>query len=286
MPSIFCFGLGYTAERLALALQAQGWAVGGTCRSQASQARLAKQGFAIQRFAGDLPAPAEPPWSGASHLLLSIAPDEAGDPVLAAYAAALGQSQFEWVGYLSTTGVYGDRGGGVVDETSELRPTSARAQRRIEAERGWLELWRRSGLPVHVFRLAGIYGPRRSAIDSLKAQTAQRIDKPGHVFSRIHVDDIAQVLAASIRRPRPGAIYNVCDDCPAEPRRVIEHAAGLLGVKPPPLQPFASAKLSEMARSFYRDNKRVGNDLIKRELGVTLRYPDFKAGLGAILTGV
>jgi nucleoside-diphosphate-sugar epimerase len=188
-----------------------------------------------------------------------------------------------WVGYLSTTGVYGDRAGGWVDESGELRPTGDRGRRRVAAETAWLDLWRRRGVPVHVFRLAGIYGPRRSAFDSLRQARAQRIDKPGQVFSRIHVDDIAAVLSVSMAKPNPGAIYNVCDDDPAAPAEVIAYAAGLLGIELPPLVPFAQAELSDMAQSFYADNKRVRNDRIKRELGVELAYPDYRQGLAAIL---
>jgi nucleoside-diphosphate-sugar epimerase len=153
----------------------------------------------------------------------------------------------------------------------------------VAAETAWLDLWRRRGVPVHVFRLAGIYGPRRSAFDSLRQARAQRIDKPGQVFSRIHVDDIAAVLSVSMAKPNPGAIYNVCDDDPAAPAEVIAYAAGLLGIELPPLVPFAQAELSDMAQSFYADNKRVRNDRIKRELGVELAYPDYRQGLAAIL---
>jgi nucleoside-diphosphate-sugar epimerase len=188
-----------------------------------------------------------------------------------------------WVGYLSTTGVYGDRDGGWVDETSELRPSGARGRRRVAAETAWLDLWRDRGVPVHIFRLAGIYGPGRSPFDALRAGTAKRIVKPGQVFSRIHVDDLASVLLSSIARPRPGAVYNVCDDEPASPADVVAHAAQLLGAPPPPLVSFDEAALSPMARSFYADNKRVSNALIKTELGVRLRYPDYRAGLAAIL---
>jgi len=191
--------------------------------------------------------------------------------------------ELAWIGYLSTTGVYGDRQGGWVDEESALRPTGERGRRRVAAEAGWRALGQRAGLPAHVFRLAGIYGPGRSAFDALRAGRAQRIEKPGHVFSRIHVADIVQVLHASMARPRAGAIYNLCDDDPAAPADVIAHAAALLGVAPPPIVPFAEAKLSEMARSFYDDNKRVRNDRIKQELGVRLTYPDYRAGLAAIL---
>jgi nucleoside-diphosphate-sugar epimerase len=206
--------------------------------------------------------------------------------VLARHGADIARlSGLRWVGYLSTTGVYGDRDGGWVDESSELRPTGERGRRRVVAETAWLDLWRRHGLPVHVFRLAGIYGPGRSAFDSLRQGRAQRVDKPGQVFSRIHVDDIAAVLAASMAKPNPGATYNVCDDDPAAPAEVIAHAADLLGIEPPPLVPFAEAKLSYMARSFYADNKRVRNDRIKAELGVELAYPDYRRGLADILKG-
>ena len=220
--------------------------------------------------------------AGSTHLLSSVPPDAAGDPVLDLCGPAIAaRRDLAWVGYLSTTGVYGDRDGGWVDETSALTPSGERGRRRVAAESGWLGSV--AALPVHIFRLAGIYGPGRSAFDSLRAGRAQRIDKPGQVFSRIHVEDIARTLRASMAEPNPGAVYNLCDDDPAPPADVIAYAAGLLGVAPPPLIPFAEAKLSEMARSFYDDNKRVRNDRIKRELGVQLAYPDYRAGLAAIL---
>jgi len=162
------------------------------------------------------------------------------------------------------------------------RPVSA-AGAAIAAEQGWLDLWRDCGGPIHIFRLAAIYGSGRSAFDALRTGTAKRIDKPGQVFSRIHVEDLASMLIASMERPRPGAIYNVCDDDPAPPETVVAYAAELLGMEPPPLVPLEAARLSPMARSFYNDNKRVANHLIKTELGVTLRYPDYRTGLAAIL---
>jgi nucleoside-diphosphate-sugar epimerase len=221
---------------------------------------------------------------GVTHLLVSVPPDAAGDPVLAVHGEDIaGIEGLCWLGYLSTTSVYGDHGGGWVDESAELSPSGERGRRRVAAEAGWRELWHRRGVPVHVFRLAGIYGPGRSPFEALRAGTAKRIDKPGQVFSRIHVEDLARVLAASISRPRPGAVYNVCDNDPAAPEAVVAYAAALLGVPAPPLVPFEAAGLSAMARSFYDDNKRVSNRLIKSELGVTLRYPHFRAGLAAIL---
>jgi nucleoside-diphosphate-sugar epimerase len=219
-----------------------------------------------------------------THLLVSVSPDVLGDPVLALHGEDIaGMPGLCWLGYLSTTGVYGDRGGGWVDETARPQPTGERSRRRFTAEEGWLGLWRDRGVPVHVFRLAAIYGHGRSAFDALRAGTAKRIDKPGQVFSRIHVEDLASVLIASMERPRPGAVYNVCDDDPAPPAAVVAYAAELLGLPPPPLVPLEAAELSPMARSFYDDNKRVANRLVKTELGVALCYPDYRAGLTAIL---
>jgi nucleoside-diphosphate-sugar epimerase len=282
---LFCFGLGYTAGFLARALAAEGWRIAGTSRDAASAARTAASGAAMHVFARGAPlVDAAAALAGTTHLLVSVPPDEAGDPVLAEHArdiAALGT--LRWLGYLSTTGVYGDRGGAWVDEASALTPSGERGRRRVAAEAAWLDLHRRHGLPVHVFRLAGIYGPGRNALDAVRAGRAQRIDKPGQVFSRIHVADIVAVLRASMARPAPGAVYNVCDDDPAPPEAVIAYACELLGVAPPPLVPFDKAQLSPMARSFYDDNKRVSNRRIKEELGVRLRYPSYKDGLKALL---
>ncbi len=194
--------------------------------------------------------------------------------------AALGS--LAWLGYLSSTNVYGDCGGDWVDERSPLKPSGERGRRRVAAEAGWLDLHRRVGLPVQLFRLAGIYGPGRSALDALKAGTARRVAKPGQVFSRIHVEDLVQTLLASMARPDPGAVYNVCDDEPAAPEEVIAYAASLLGIAPPPLTDFAVADLSPLARSFYADNKRVSDRRIKDELGVALRYPTYREGLAAL----
>ena len=282
---LFCFGLGYTATRFAEQLRGEGWAVAGTCRSAEKAMALASRGLDIFRF--DRGRPLDHPQAalaGTTHLLSSVPPDEPGDPVLDHHGADIAVLEsLGWIGYLSTTGVYGDRAGGMVDEDSALEPTSARARRRAEAEAGWLALWRARGLRVHVFRLAGIYGPGRSPFDQLRAGTARRIAKPGHAFSRVHVEDIVAALRASLARPRPGAIYNVCDDEPAPSEEVIAYAASLLGMTPPPLIPFEAARLSPMAESFYRDNKRVSNARIKRELGLRLKYPDYRVGLAAIL---
>ena len=280
---LLCFGLGYSARALARVVVAEGWTVAGTCRNAEQQSALSAEGFATELFDRDR---ALPPAAlrRATHILVSVPPDPVGDPVLDLCAEQIAAVPgLAWLGYLSTTGVYGDRGGGWVDETSPLLPTGERGHRRMLAEQCWLGLWRQRGVPVHIFRLAAIYGPGRSPFAALRAGTAKRIDKPGQVFSRIHVEDLAQVLRASIARPRPGAVYNVCDDEPAEPEAVVAYAARLAGLPPPPLVPFEAANLSPMAKSFYDDNKRVANRLIKAELGVRLRYPDYRSGLATIL---
>jgi len=285
--TLFCFGLGYTAGFLARALMVEGWRVVGTAQTEGGCARLAAAGVEAHRFDGERPlANAATLLGEATHLLSSVPPEESGDPVLAAHGRDLAAlSRLQWVGYLSTTGVYGDRGGGWVDEASPLAPTGERGRRRVAAEAGWLDLHRRHGLPVHVFRLAGIYGPGRSALDTVRAGTARRVHKPGQVFSRIHVADIVSALRASMARPDPGGIYNLCDDDPAPPEAVIAFACELLGVPPPPLVPLEGAALSPMARSFYDDSKRVANRRMKEALGVRLRYPSYRDGLRALLDG-
>ncbi len=281
MNRLFCFGLGYTARTLAARLAAPPWEIAGTTREPEPVAGP----FRVWRFDRKHPLPPDA-LTDVTHMLVSIPPDAVGDPVLDAHGEVIAAlPELAWLGYLSTTGVYGNRDGGWVDEASELHPSNERGRRRVAAEAAWLALRHRHAVPVHIFRLAGIYGPGRSPFEALRAGTARRIDKPGQVFSRIHVDDLANVLLASMARPRPGAVYNVCDDEPAAPADVVAYAAALLGLAPPPPVPFAAAELSPMARSFYDDNKRVSNRLIKAELGVSLRYPDYRAGLKAILDG-
>jgi len=281
---LFCFGLGYTGRVLARRLLAEGWQVAGTCRSESGRAGLEALGATALPFERGRPlADPEAALAGTTHLLSSVPPDEAGDPVLDLHGRDLARLApgLAWAGYLSTTGVYGDTGGAWIDESAPLQPSGPRQQRRVEAERGWLGLGERSGLPVHLFRLAGIYGPGRSALDQVRAGTARRIDRAGQVFSRIHVWDIATVLIASMTRPHPGAVYNVCDDKPAPAHEVVAYACRLLGVPPPPLTPYAEASLSPMAASFWRDNRRVRNGRIREELGVVLHYPDYTSGLAA-----
>ncbi len=280
----FCFGLGYSAIALAERLQREGWSIAGTCRSAEKQAELTARGWTVFRFDRGMPLP-DSAFDGVTHLLSSVPPDEDGDPVIDEAGEAIIQAAggLDWIGYLSTTGVYGDRDGDWVDEASDLTPTGSRGERRKTAEAAWLDLGRETGVPVQLFRLAGIYGPGRNALETVRSGRARRIDKPGQVFSRIHRDDIATILRASIDRPNPGAAYNCCDDNPAPPEEVIAYGCTLLGVDPPPLIPFEEAELSPMARSFYRDNKRVSNKRIKEELGVALAWPDYRQALEALL---
>jgi nucleoside-diphosphate-sugar epimerase len=283
MSRLFCFGLGYTALALAQALAAEGWQIAGTTRDPDKQALLAREGFEVWRFGRDqLLEQAERALAGTTHVLSSIAPDEQGDPVLGRHAHDLLRcASIVWAGYLGTTGVYGDRGGDWVSEADPVAPTMPRTLRRARAEGHWLA----SGLPVHLFRLAGIYGPGpgRNALSAARAGAARRIVKPGQIFCRIHVDDIVQVLRASMARPNPGAIYNVADDEPAPPQDVVTFACALLGIQPPPETPFDQAELSPIARSFYSDSRRIANARIKEELGVKLRYPTYREGLRALL---
>ncbi|MBY6056486.1 SDR family oxidoreductase [Leisingera daeponensis] len=269
--TLLCLGFGYTARVLARHLLAEGWRVIGTSREP-----VEADGVEMMTWPGQ-----EVPIDGMTHILNSIGPTIEGDPVLAAMGDRIAKAQsLEWVGYLSTTAVYGHHDGAWVDEDTPVAPTSQRGDWRALAEAQWQAI---PGLPLHIFRLAGIYGPGRGPFAKLMAGKARRIIKPGQVFSRIHVDDIAQVLAASIAQPRPGAIYNVCDDDPAPPQDVLGHAAELLGLPMPAEVPFDEAGMTPMARSFYGENKRVRNRLIKDELGVELLYPSYREGLRAVL---
>jgi len=284
---LFCFGLGYSAGRLAHALIADGWRVAGTTQTAAGQARLAAEGLDAYRFDGKSPlVDARTALAGATHILCSVPPGPAGDPALIHHLGDVRAVRtLQWIGYLSTTGVYGDTLGATVDELSPLNPTSERSRHRVAAEATWLKVAGDHKLPVHVFRLAGIYGPGRSALDQVRSGTARRIERPGQLFSRIHADDIANVIRASMANPNPGAVYNVCDDEPTSPADVTAFACELLGVAPPPAVPFEEARvtMSAMALSFWRDNRRVSNRRIREELGVVLKYPSYREGLRAVL---
>ncbi|MDQ2090420.1 SDR family oxidoreductase [Marimonas arenosa] len=276
--TLFTFGHGFSAAALARLLGPRGWRLIGTTRNPAKFAALQAAGVTPVLWPGSDPRPA---LREATHLLLSAAPDENGDPVIAELGSNMAEllPNLEWVGYLSTTGVYGDHQGNWVDESTPLTPATKRGHHRVKAEAQWQE----QGLPLHIFRLAGIYGPGRGPFAKVRRGTARRIIKENQVFSRIHVDDIAQVLLASIERPNPGAIYNVCDNDPAPPQDVLSYAAELLGVDLPPEEDYATAEMTPMARSFYAESKRVRNDRITDELGVKLLYPSYRDGLRALL---
>ncbi len=283
---LFCFGYGYTCDYLAHELMRRGgWSVGGTTRDTEKRTFLRQRGVKAHLFDYEHPL-GDPHFilEGTTHLLISTPPDDRGDPTFNMHAADIIRiPTLEWVGYLSTTGVYGDRAGGTVDEYSEIRPNSKRGSRRVRAEEEWYSLLQHYNLPLHIFRLAGIYGPGRSALDSVRAGVARRINKPGQVFNRIHVEDIVQVLIASMERPNPGAAYNLADDDPVPSWEVITYACELLGLTPPPLIPYNEADMAPIARSFYNDNKRVANHRIKEELGVMLKYPSYRDGILACL---
>lgn len=216
-------------------------------------------------------------------LLVSVPPGDDGDPTLEAFSTIIASARkLRWIGYLSTVGVYGDRNGQWVDESTPVAPTSARSISRLQVEQQWLDLGRRSNKAVHVFRLSGIYGPGRNQLVQLANGTARRIVKLGQVFNRIHVRDIARVLHASMQQPRAGAIYNVTDNEPAPPQDVVSFAASLRGQAPPAEIAIDDADLSPMGRSFYRENKRVSNALLSNELGVELQYPTYREGLTAL----
>ena len=277
--TLLSFGHGYSAAALAHVLEPKGWRIIGTSRSEEKLASFMENGVEPRMWPG---ADMQPALNAATHLLISASPTDAGDPVLAELKDEIASrsDQFEWVGYLSTTGVYGDHNGGWVDEDTPLTPATKRGVARVKAEQQWADI---PNLPLHIFRLAGIYGPGRGPFAKVRNGTARRIIKNGQVFSRTHVEDIAQVLAASIQRPNPGAVYNVCDDDPAPPQDVIGYAAELLGMPIPEAIDFETAEMSPMARSFYAESKKVRNDRIKEELGVKLRYLDYRAGLEALL---
>ena len=273
------FGHGYSAQALERPLLPQGWRIIGTTRSNAKADDMLARGIEALVWPGaDMTAALD----AATHVLISASPDDGVDPVLAALQDQITKraGRFDWVGYLSTTGVYGDHNGDWVDETTPLTPATRRGQARVTAEAAWQAI---PGLPLHIFRLAGIYGPGRGPFAKVRNGTARRIIKDSQVFSRTHVDDIAQVLAASIARPDPGAIYNVCDDDPAPPQDVIAYAAELLGLPVPESVRFEDAEMTPMARSFYAESKKVRNDRIKDDLGVKLMFPDYRSGLRSLL---
>lgn len=290
ISGVLFFGFGFCATHLAPlltpSLATDRKPLMATCRDEDKAAMLKAQG--ITPIMLDGAALSADSLAGVSHIVLSAAPDEHGDPALPILKDALAAcaKQVKWLGYLSTTGVYGDHDGAWIDEETPPGPVGARGQRRIDAEAAWGALATELGIGLDCFRLAGIYGPGRNQLASLKNGTARRIEKAGQVFSRIHVADIAQILYAAMTKTeaRANAVraYSLCDDEPAPPQQVVEYAAELLAIEPPPLLAFEQAELSPMAKSFYGENKRIKNLRVKQELGIALKYPSYREGLKAL----
>jgi nucleoside-diphosphate-sugar epimerase len=278
---LFCFGYGYSAESLARKLSPRVTSVAGT---RTSLPDALDTGITLAAYSGDGPSTeVSGLLAGATHVLVSIPPDLEGDAVLRHFGVDLAAlPNLAWIGYLSTIGVYGDCKGAWIDETAAVRPASERSLRRAQAEQAWLAFGEETGRRVEIFRLAGIYGPGRSVIDNLLSGTARRIVKPGKVFNRIHVDDIARVLVAAIDKPTRHRIFNVSDDEPAAPADVIAYAAELMGLPLPPEIPFEEAGLTGLAASFWAESKRVSNGRIRRDLGVELLYSTYREGLRAL----
>ncbi len=272
---LFCFGLGYCAAELSRRLIADGWTISGTTTHTGKIPALKVQGFVPYLFDGtSAPEDIAGALTSATHVLLSIPPDAEGDPALRHFGGVIAATaSLSWIGYFSTVGVYGDAHGNWVDETTEPKPGTERGQRRLKAETGWIDLANKSGKSLVVYRLPGIYGPGRSAIDQLKAGTARRIFKPGQFTNRVHVADIASAVQASMNLAPGAHLFNVTDDLPAPPQDVIAYGAELLGVPCPPATDPADEALSPAARSFYIENKKVSNARMKSELGIKLAYP-------------
>ncbi|HZQ00133.1 MAG TPA: SDR family oxidoreductase [Reyranella sp.] len=274
MDRLFVIGLGFCGLEIARRAKANGWQVAGSVTGEGKADELRSKGIEAELLSVSSRA-----LQAATHILSTVPPQASGDPVL----PLVRELRPTWLGYISTTGVYGDRGGGWVDETDTPNPGQARSRHRLQAERAWHDLARERGAPLDVFRLPAIYGPGRSALDQVREGRAQCVDKPGQVFCRVHVADIASAVLAAMKQAR-GTLYNVCDDEPCAQSDVIAFACKLLGRPAPRLVPWeeAAPKMSEMARSFYAENRRVRNDRIKRELGVRLQFPTYREGLTAI----
>lgn len=286
---LFIFGMGYCARALARILKEDSCAIAGTCRDPEQKVALRREGYEVHLFPGGSSENAvRESLARAENILITIPPPAVGGDVVweTFQEDILHHPRLRWLGYLSTTGVYGNHDGDWVNEDSEVKPVAEHHRRRWQAETRWRESFHSHGVPVHVFRLAGVYGPGRNPLQKVIAGQARRIEKPGLVFGRVHVADVAEVLKASLARPHPGTIYNVCDDLPAPPAEVTEYACGLLNRPLPPLVAFERATLSEMGRSFYLNNRRVSNRRIKEELKVELRYPNYKDGLRALLKSI
>jgi nucleoside-diphosphate-sugar epimerase len=283
---VFFFGMGYSSLAAARAIHQiidADIPVFGTSRTEEGIEALAESPYRLHLFDGESPGKTLlPDLKRATHVVLSIPPTEAGDPALRMHRADLDAApDLEWLCYFSTVGVYGDFGGAWIDETAPTRPINQRSAHRVEVEQQWRDYADERGVPLLILRLAGIYGPGRSAFDKLREGTARRIVKPGQVFNRIHVEDIGRVTALAARRKLSGT-FNLADNEPAPPQDLIEYAARQMGVPMPPDLPFTEANMTPMARSFYSDNKRVSNSAIRAALGIELLYPTYRDGLDAI----
>lgn len=279
---LFVFGAGYSSQAFIEEVREKFDWIGGTTRSAEKADLLRSKGVTPFLFDGKRPGDGiAEALAGATHVLLSVAPDEAGDPVLIHHGRDIAAARPEWIAYLSTVGVYGDHNGAWVDETTPCKPVSKRSVQRVAAEDAWLAFAERAQLPVQIFRLSGIYGPGRNALENLRKGTARRLIKPGQVFNRIHVADIAGALSAAMQKPETG-IYNLTDDEPAPPQDVVTFAALLLGIQPPEEVAFENAELSVMARSFYGENKRVSNKNLKKTFGYNLKFPTYRVALESL----
>mgnify|MGYP001793635255 FL=1 len=280
---LFVFGVGYSSKAIIEEVRDRFDWIGGTTRSAEKADALRESGIEPFIFDGETPGDGTADaLSSATHVLVSIAPNEAGDPVLNRHGADIAAASPKWVGYLSTVGVYGNHDGAWVDETTVCKPVSKRSVQRVAAEEAWLSFAEQNSVPVQIFRLSGIYGPGRNTFENFKKGRARRLIKPGQVFNRIHVTDIAGAVSVAMQSPRT-RVFNVTDDHPAPPQDVVTYAAELLGVTPPPEVPFETADLTPMARSFYGENKRVSNQRVKDELGYTFRYPDYRIALNTLV---
>jgi dTDP-4-dehydrorhamnose reductase len=274
---MFCFGLGYVGTRMAALFPE----AAGTCRSPEKATLLLGEGIHAHVWPDLSPDALD----GVTHLLLSVPPDAEGDPIFRALGTKIaGMSQLRWCAYLSSTGVYGDHGGDWVDENTEPKPVSPEGENRLIAEAQWLSLCEQHGIPMHVFRLSGIYGPGRNALRQMLRGEAYRVVKPGHFISRVHVSDIVRLLMASASRPTPGQVFNVSDDEPAPTHEVVAYAAKLLHREPPPAVPYSDEAVSPGMRRFYQSNRRVSNRKALSSFGISLQYPNYRAGLEALLT--
>ncbi len=285
--TLLVFGMGFAGKALGAQARDKGWRVIGTARNSEGCQGLRDDGFEALLFTGEQPGErVDETLLEVSHVLNSVPPGEQGDPVLTHHGPGLEQSpDLQWLGLLSTVGVYGEHHGGWIDEQTSPVPLAARSVLRLETEKAWQAYGEKTGIKPHIFRLPGIYGPGRNQLETVRRGKARRLNKKGQVFNRVHVEDIAQVLLASMQRPEAGDLFNIVDDEPAPPQDVVAFACELLGIEPPPEVLFEEAELSPMARSFYGECKRVRNGRIKERLGIKLKYPTYREGLRALLKG-